>query len=135
MKDKNKRVKFIIGCVLTGIVLLMMLSGIFFTPYDPMEMDPQVKLMGPSLSHIFGCDNFGRDIFSRVLVGVRETMLVAGSVVIIGTVVGTVVGTVTGYYGGWLDEIIMRFNDAILAFPSVLLASLNLIMISSNHPP
>lgn len=122
--EKNKRTKFIIGCVLTGIIIVMMFAGLFFTPYDPMEMNASCKLSGISLSHPFGTDQFGRDIFSRVLVGVKETMLVAGSVVLIGTVVGIIVGTVTGYFGGWLDEIIMRINDAILAFPSVLLALL-----------
>lgn len=122
--DRNKRTKFIIGCVLTGIVVLMMLAGIFCTPYGPMAMDGAAKLSGVSFKHIMGCDNFGRDIFSRVLVGVRETMLIAAAVVLIGTVVGIVVGTVTGYFGGWVDEIIMRFNDAVLAFPSVLLALL-----------
>lgn len=122
--EKNKRTKFIIGCVLTGIIIVMMFAGLFFTPYDPMEMDASAKLSGISLSHPFGTDQFGRDIFSRVLVGVKETMLVAGSVVLIGTIVGIVVGTITGYFGGWLDEIIMRINDAVLAFPSVLLALL-----------
>ncbi len=118
----NKHVKFIIGCVLTGIVVLMMLAGFFFTPYDPMEMNAGLKFAGVSFSHPFGCDQFGRDIFSRVLVGVSETMIVAGLVVLIGTFFGIIVGTLTGYFGGWIDEIIMRFNDAFLAFPSVLLA-------------
>lgn len=122
--EKNNRVKLIIGLILTGIVFLMMLAGCFLTPFDPMEMDKTAKLSGVSLTHLMGTDQFGRDIFSRVLVGVRETMLVAGSVVLIGTVIGTIVGTVTGYFGGWLDEIIMRLNDAVLAFPSVLLALL-----------
>ncbi len=121
---KNKKTKLIIGCVLTGIVVLMMLAGIFVTPYDPCEMDLNAKFAGVSFKHIMGCDNFGRDIFSRVLVGVRETMVVAGAVVLIGTVAGIIIGTVTGYFGGWIDEILMRFNDAVLAFPSVLLALL-----------
>ncbi len=124
MKKQSKRIKFRIGCVLTGIIIVMMLAGIFFTPYDPLEMNISDKLAGVSFKHIMGCDNFGRDIFSRVLVGVRETMVVAGAVVFIGTFFGIVIGTVTGYFGGWVDEIIMRFNDAVLAFPSVLLALL-----------
>lgn len=122
--EKNKRVKLYIGIVLTGIVVLMMLAGIFCTPYDPMKMDAALKFSGISLKHPMGCDQFGRDIFSRVLVGVRETMLVAGAVVLIGTVLGIVFGTICGYFGGWLDEVLMRFNDALLAFPSVLLALL-----------
>lgn len=121
---KNKRINFIIGLVLTGIVLLMMLAGVLHTPYDPFEMNSQAKFAGISFKHIFGCDQFGRDVFSRTLVGVRETMFVAFFVVLIGTVAGTVFGTITGYFGGWMDEILMRINDAVLAFPSVLLALL-----------
>ena len=123
MVKANDRTKLILGCVLTGIVLIMCLCGIFFTPYDPMAMDAAAD-KSVSLSHIMGCDQFGRDVFSRVLVGVKETMIVAGSVVLIGAFFGTVLGTVTGYFGGWLDEILMRLNDAVLAFPSVLLALL-----------
>ncbi|MCR4728796.1 MAG: ABC transporter permease [Lachnospiraceae bacterium] len=119
----NNKVKLIIGLVLTGIVFLMLLCGIFFTPYDPMAMDAGVS-KSISLKHIMGCDQFGRDVFSRVLVGVKETMIVAGAVVLIGVFFGTVVGTLTGYFGGWIDEILMRLNDAVLAFPSVLLALL-----------
>lgn len=131
--NKNKKVKFIIGLSLTGIVLLMMLVGIFGTPYDPCEMNAEAKFAGVSFKHIMGCDQFGRDIFSRVLVGVRETMLVAGAVVLIGTVVGIIFGTITGYYGGWLDEILMRINDAVLAFPSVLLALLIIGLFESGR--
>ena len=123
-KSKTKNIKFILGLTFTGIILLMMIAGIIHTPYDPMAMDLSSKLEGVSFKHIMGCDNFGRDIFSRVLVGVRETMFVAAAVVFIGTFVGIIIGTVTGYFGGWVDEILMRFNDAVLAFPSVLLALL-----------
>ncbi len=131
--NKNKRIKFIIGAALTCIVLLMTLAGVFFTPYDPCEMNAELKFAGVSLRHLMGCDQFGRDIFSRVLVGVRETMVVAGAVVLIGTVAGIIFGTITGYYGGWLDEILMRFNDAVLAFPSVLLALLIIGLFESGR--
>ncbi len=120
--NKSSRVKFITGLVITGIVLIMTIWGLIKTPYDPCEMNSTAKYAGISLKHLFGCDQFGRDIFSRVLVGVRETMFISACVVLIGVFFGTVVGTVTGYYGGWLDEILMRLNDAILAFPSILLA-------------
>jgi len=131
--NRNNRVKFIIGLVLTGIVVLMMLAGIIHTPYDPYEMNSSAKFAGISFKHLFGCDQFGRDVFSRTLVGVRETMLVAFFVVLIGTVAGTVFGTITGYFGGWLDEILMRFNDAVLAFPSVLLALLVIGLFDSGR--
>lgn len=120
--DKNKRFKFITGLVITALVLIMALWGLIHTPYDPCAMDSAAKLQGFSFKHPFGTDQFGRDIFSRVLVGVRETMFISACVVFIGAFFGTILGTVTGYFGGWLDEVLMRINDAVLAFPSVLLA-------------
>ncbi|MCR5117698.1 MAG: ABC transporter permease [Lachnospiraceae bacterium] len=120
--DRTKKLKFIIGLSITGLIALMTIIGIVKTPYDPCAMDGAAKLAGISLKHPFGCDQFGRDILSRVLVGVRETMLISACVVFIGVFFGTVLGTITGYFGGWLDEILMRLNDAVLAFPSVLLA-------------
>lgn len=120
--EKSRKIKLISGIVITSIVLVMTLWGIIHTPYDPCEMDASAKFAGVSFKHIMGCDQFGRDIFSRVLVGVRETMFISACVVLIGAFFGTILGTITGYYGGWLDEILMRLNDAVLAFPSVLLA-------------
>ncbi len=123
MEKESSRIKLILGLVFTGITLVMLVLGIFFTPYDPMEMEGGI-LEKISFSHIMGCDQFGRDVFSRVLVGVKETMIVAGAVVLMGAFFGTLVGTVTGYFGGIIDEVLMRINDALLAFPSVLLALL-----------
>ncbi len=124
MKKRKYDKKLIIGLVITAIVVIMAIWGMIKPLYDPTMMDSSVKLAGISFKHPMGCDQFGRDIFSRVLVGVKETMIISALVVLIGTVFGTLIGTITGYFGGWLDEIIMRFNDAVLAFPSVLLALL-----------
>lgn len=110
------------GLVLTGIMALFVAVGFFYTPYDPDAMDAASKFAGISLSHPMGCDNFGRDIFSRILKGSGTTMVVAFGTVLIGAVCGTLVGAVTGYYGGWLDEVLMRINDAVASFPSILLA-------------
>lgn len=110
------------GLVLTGIMALFIAVGFFYTPYDPDAMDAASKFAGISLSHPMGCDNFGRDIFSRILKGSGTTMVVAFGTVLIGAVCGTLVGAVTGYYGGWLDEVLMRINDAVASFPSILLA-------------
>lgn len=117
-----KNYNFIVGGVLTVVVLLMVLVGIFYTPYDPNAMDAKAKFAGVSLKHLMGCDNFGRDVFSRVLEGSRTTLLVAAGTVLIGTVFGVLIGALTGYYGGIVDEILMRLNDAVFAFPSILLA-------------
>lgn len=100
-------------------------------PHNPNAMDPSAKFAGVSWKHLMGCDNFGRDVFSRVLVGSRTTLFVASCTVLIGTVGGIILGALTGYYGGWLDEVLMRINDAIFAFPSLLLA---LVFISILGP-
>ncbi len=80
------------------------------------------KLSGVTLAHPIGCDNFGRDIFSRVLKGGGTTFFVALGTVAIGTVFGVIIGAFTGYFGGILDEVLMRINDVMFAFPSILLA-------------
>ena len=122
MKQYLKNKTFRAGLVITGIMLLVILIGLVWTPYDPNAMNGAEKLQGPSLAHPFGTDNFGRDIFSRVVQGAGATFLIAAASVAIGLVIGLVVGGLTGYYGGWLDEILMRIADSILAFPSILLA-------------
>ncbi|QHQ63604.1 ABC transporter permease subunit [Anaerocolumna sedimenticola] len=85
-------------------------------------MDGAVKNLAPNLAHPFGTDNFGRDILSRVMSGAKTTFFVAVSTVAIGAMAGTFIGALTGYYGGILDEILMRINDGLTSFPSILLA-------------
>lgn len=118
-KRKNK--KFIIGMIMMSVILVFVLVGIFYTPYDPNEMNASVKNMPPSLSHWFGTDNFGRDILSRVMEGSKTTFLIALCTVVIGCVAGSFVGAVTGYFGGIVDTVIMRLNDVLLSFPYMLL--------------
>ena len=119
---KGTNSHFKAGAIITGIMLLVIVIGMFWTPYDPNQMNGSEKMQGPSFQHFFGTDNFGRDIFSRVVQGAGATFLIAAATVAIGLIVGTIIGLITGYYGGWLDEILMRINDSILAFPSILLA-------------
>lgn len=116
-----------IGLVLVGVVLLIVLVGLFYTPYDPNAMSGSLKNQAPSLAHLFGTDNFGRDILSRVMDGAKTTFLIALITVTIGAVIGTIIGAFTGYYGGVIDELLMRFNDVMASIPSILLA---LIVIS-----
>ena len=119
------------GLLLTGFLTLLILAGYFWTPYDPSAMMAGPKLSGPTLHNLMGTDNFGRDIFSRVLKGAGTTFAIAAAVVAIGAVFGTAVGALTGYFGGLADEILMRLNDALTAFPSILLA---LVVISILGP-
>lgn len=119
---KGTNSNFKAGVIITGIMLLIIVIGMFWTPYDPNQMNGAEKMAAPSLRHLFGTDNFGRDIFSRVVQGAGATFFIAFATVAIGLIIGTTVGLITGYYGGWIDEILMRVNDSILAFPSILLA-------------
>ena len=120
------------GLIITGIMVALIALGAFWTPYDPNAMDGTAVLQGPSIKHLLGTDNFGRDIFSRILQGAGATFVIAGAAIAIGLIMGTVLGALTGYYGGWLDEILMRINDSILAFPSILLALVIIAVIGSG---
>lgn len=119
---KRKNYKFMAGCVITTIVLLFVIIGLFWTPYPPEAVDATAKLAGSSLKHPFGCDNLGRDILSRVMNGSKITLFVALGTVAIGGGIGILIGAFTGYFGGVVDEILMRIMDAMLAFPSILLS-------------
>lgn len=111
-----------IGGTITAVLVLLILIGAVWTPYDPNAMSSADKMMGPCLAHPFGTDNFGRDMFSRVIEGGGTSLFIAFCTVLIGVVVGILIGSLTGYYGGWMDELLMRICDAIAAFPSILLA-------------
>ncbi len=131
--NKKKNYNLIIGGTITGLMLLFIVVGLFYTPYDPNAMDAAAKFAGVSLKHPMGCDNFGRDVLSRVMKGAGTTLLVAAGTVLIGTVFGVILGAVTGYFGGILDEILMRVNDAIFAFPSILLALVFISLLGSGN--
>lgn len=128
---KLKNIRFKVGIILVSFVLLISIVGIFYTPYDPNGMNGLLKNHPPSLAHPFGTDNFGRDILSRVMSGSKTTFLVAIFTIFIGGTVGTIIGALTGYYGGILDEVLMRINDVITSIPSILLA---LILVSIIGP-
>ncbi len=120
--NSRKNFNLIFGAGITGIMLLFVLAGLFYTPFDPEAMDSSAKFAGASLQHLMGCDNFGRDIFSRILKGCGNTLFVAAGTVLVGVFFGILLGAFTGYYGGAVDEVLMRVNDAVFAFPAILLA-------------
>jgi peptide/nickel transport system permease protein len=131
MRTGKTSYNFIIGSTLTLIMLSLILVGFIWTPFDPDAMEGANMLGGPTLVNIFGTDQFGRDIFSRVLTGGGNTLVIAVGTILIGGGFGILLGAITGYFGGWLDEVLMRINDAVAAFPSVLLA---LVIISLLGP-
>ncbi len=110
------------GAILTAFVLAVILVGCFWTPYDTTAMDPAAKFQAPGTAHIMGTDQFGRDIFSRVMEGAASSLLIAACVVAIGCFFGLVIGALCGYFGGIADAILTRVCDSITAFPSFLLA-------------
>ncbi len=109
------------GLVGFAALVALLLLAPYLAPADPTAMDFDHLLEPPSRAHLFGTDDLGRDILSRVLWGGRESLRVALVGVVIAGLGGTIVGLVSGYYGGWVDAIIMRLVDVMLAFPSILL--------------
>ena len=128
---KRQDTSFRIGACIALCIALLALVGYVWTPYDPDMIVGSEKFLAPSLRHLFGTDNFGRDIFSRAMVGIGTTFFIAVGTVLIGGVVGVIVGAFTGYFGGVVDDVLMRVNDALTAFPSILLA---LVIISLLGP-
>ena len=120
MKQKNWYLR--LGAVLTALSFAYILLGFFWTPYDPGLLSAPDRFAKPSGAHLFGCDQLGRDVFSRTLEGAGSTLLIAMAVVAVGFAVGLLVGALCGYFGGPLDAVAMRLCDAITAFPSILLA-------------
>ena len=110
------------GLVLFFVLVLVAAFASYIAPYAPNEQNRGDALMAPCAKHIFGSDEFGRDVFSRVLFGARMSLLVGVISVSIALVVGVILGCLSGYFGGILDNVIMRVMDVMLAFPAILLA-------------
>ncbi|WP_431283129.1 ABC transporter permease [Humitalea sp. 24SJ18S-53] len=111
----------------------LILFGEALAPYPPTEFHPLHSLEGPSRAFLFGTDEFGRDIFSRVISGTRPTLLVAVGAAIVGVLLGAVTGLVAGYFGGVVDEAVMRVMDALMSFPGLILSMLVVVMLGP-HP-
>jgi peptide/nickel transport system permease protein len=112
---------FVLGCVLFGIVLLVAILAPIIAPLDPNKLSMRNKFLPPGRDYIFGTDNFGRSLWSRVVWGAQLSMLIGGAVVAINAILGTIIGAAAGYFRR-LDNGLMRINDALMAFPAVLLA-------------
>lgn len=110
-----------IGLVVLGLFFFLALFAPQIAPYGYAETNVPDRLEGPSATHPFGTDQYGRDIFSRVLFGARIALQVAIAVPLVAMIVGVPVGLLSGYYGGHIDNTLMRLMDAIFAFPSILL--------------
>lgn len=114
---------FVVGVVLVGIVVLAALISLVWTPYEATKINIPDRLQGPSARHWLGADHFGRDVFSMLMVGARNSLIVGFLAVGIGAFFGVLLGTLAAARtGSWLDEVIMRTADFTFAFPAVLSA-------------
>lgn len=129
---QRKSISLYIGAFLVSTLFLMMIISIFWTPYNPNAMQTEIALQGPSWAHPFGTDNFGRDILSRILEGSKTAFFVGTTSIMIALTFGFIIGAVAGYFGGIIDEILMRIIDAILAIPGILFAIMLVAVFSTG---
>jgi peptide/nickel transport system permease protein len=111
-----------VGALIVGAWAVVAAAGPLVTPHSPLDLDVMHRLESPTASHLFGTDEAGRDNFSRVIHGARVTIPVAVGVTCVASALGVAVGAVSGYASGWVDEVLMRVVDVVLAFPSIVLA-------------
>lgn len=110
------------GLIITCCLVAVALVAPYVVPHGAMDMHAADRLTGPSGAYLFGTDEFGRDIFSRVLIGSRISLSVGLISIAIASVVGVTVGSIAGYTSGWFETVTMRIADTLLAFPAMLLA-------------
>jgi len=115
------------GVVMLAVIVALALLLAPLSPYDPLASDLAARAQGPSWAHPFGTDALGRDLFTRVLYGGRISLLVGSLVALIALAIGVPGGALAGYFGGWVDSVLMRITDAMLALPTLLV----LIMLSA----
>jgi len=112
---RNK--KTVLGLAMDAFLVMIALLAPLLAPYDPLVQDVRNMLSPPSKQHLFGTDDLGRDVFSRVLYGARVSVIVGLSAVTVGTVIGMILGISAGYFGGWFEISVMRIVDIFMSFP------------------
>lgn len=119
---KNK--KAIMGIILLGAIVLCCVYGFLFVDFegDVIAQNVRNKLQGPSAEHLFGTDSFGRDILSRILYGARYSLIIGFTTTLASLFIGSLIGCIAGYFGGKIDNILMRIQDMFIAIPSTLMA-------------
>jgi peptide/nickel transport system permease protein len=112
----------LLAFVMFALIVISALFGPALVPYDPLQSDAANALQAPSAAHWFGTDSLGRDVFSRVIVATRLDLVISVAAVALSFVLGSVLGAVAGYWGGWIDVVLNRILDTIMAFPLFVLA-------------
>jgi peptide/nickel transport system permease protein len=121
-----------VGGALMLLLLATAVTAAFWTPFDPLRVNLRARLQPPSPLYWLGTDEFGRDVLSRIMTGAGTSVVIALCTVVLAVVLGLVVGGIAGYLRGWTDRIIMAINDALLAFPGILLALAVMIVVGAN---
>lgn len=111
----------VVGFILLLLLALSVIAAPLLTSYDPIDTDRRARLQGPSTEHFFGTDDLGRDLFSRILYGGRLSLTAGFVAVGIAVLGGVIVGLIAGFYGGWIDMVLMRLADVLMAMPGILL--------------
>jgi peptide/nickel transport system permease protein len=133
LRDLVRSKTFIVGATILGFWILSAIFGNLLVPHDPLAQDLTNINKPPSGSHWFGTDYLGRDMFSRVITGSRDILIVAPLATAIGTVIGTALGLVMGYFRGAVDEIVGRFIEAFLALPLVVTGILGVVALGPSN--
>jgi len=120
---------------LIGFIMVLSIGAFFYTPYDPEHIAVLERFRPPSREHWLGTDHLGRDVFSRLAVGARWSLLIGGLGVLIGGMLGTILGAAAGYFGSKLDELLMRSADGLYAFPVILVALLAVTVLGPGSRP
>ncbi len=121
LKQLSKNKMAMVGLAILSSEIILAILAPYIMPYDYASMDMTSIFAKPSLQHFFGCDDMGRDIFSRVLYGARYSISIGIIAVLIGSFFGCIIGAIAGYFGGQVDNIVMRLLDVIQAVPGMLL--------------
>ena len=124
---------FIAGAIIVGFFVFCAIFGRLVVLQDPYASDPLNQLQSPNANYWFGTDRLGRDVFSRVIVGARDIMLIAPAATLLGTVLGTALGLITGYFRGTVDDVLSRLIEAVLALPVVLVGILALTSLGPSN--
>ncbi len=131
-KKARRKPLAIFGAAIVGLLLIMSLAAPLLSPYPPNQQDLSLRLKPPSWRHVLGTDEYGRDVLSRLLYGGRVSLSVGFVAVGISLVIGVVLGALAGYFGGWVDQVIMRSVDIVLCIPTLFLILMLIVFIGPS---
>jgi len=122
LPKRFRNISLILGAIIVLAIVVCAVFAPYLSTHGIEQMDMRNRFSGPTLAHWLGTDNFGRDLWSRLIYGARVSLLIACISVFASAIIGTAVGLVAGYFGGWTDLVLMRITDIFLGFPAIVLA-------------